>query len=68
MGNLISGIKKYGDSTISLSLYDLLADLSPQLCIDALSTVTPHMADLLADVPSKTTAEEEISWTNPEKL
>ena len=48
MGNLISGIEKYGDSTISLSLShaDLLADLPPQLTIDALNTATPNLADL----------------------
>ena len=46
MGNLVSGIEKYGDSTVSLS--DLLVDLPPQSRIDALNTATLNLADLLA--------------------
>ena len=53
MGNLISGTEKYRDSTlcVCVSLSDLLADLPPQLSIDALNTTTPNLADLMADLP-----------------
>ena len=52
MGNLISGNEKYGDSTISLSLYlSLSLSLYWQMyplnqALDALNTTTPNLADL----------------------
>ena len=53
VGNLVSGIEKYGDSTMSLSLSLTVKrgrstgrSTPHQLSMDALSTVTPNLADL----------------------
>ena len=57
MGNLVSGIGKYGDSltlshslSLALCLSDLLADLPSQSCIDAMNNTTPNLADLTPQV------------------